>query len=205
MIPFEADGNTFQSISRLHVPPSNAIQGRKPCRGMVKEVETPSGIRFDDTTSRKSAIGAEAPNGEHSSNHGNGQQPVSVKKAGGFPESQYSWKIKDCRPCEGETPPCTGHEALAAREPLPQSRSSWATMCMRRASSGPSSGRVQPPAPVDRHCSFGRAKTMDMATLARGCARHSTTDGNGRCTPAAPPAGRRRVGHRPRGSKYFFS
>jgi hypothetical protein len=46
---------------------------------MVKEVETPSGIRFDDTTSRKSAIGAEAPNGEHSSNHGNGQQPVSVK------------------------------------------------------------------------------------------------------------------------------
>jgi hypothetical protein len=79
---------------------------------MVKEVETPSGIRFDDTTSRKSAIGG------------------NKRKAGGFPESQYSWKIKDCRPCEGETPPCTGHEALAAREPLPQSRSSWATMCM---------------------------------------------------------------------------
>jgi hypothetical protein len=46
---------------------------------MVKEVETPSGIRFDDTTNAKSAIGAEASHGEHSSNHGNGQQPVSAK------------------------------------------------------------------------------------------------------------------------------
>ena len=45
---------------------------------MVKEVETPPGIRFGGTTNRKIADGAEAPNGGHQSIHDKSPQLVSA-------------------------------------------------------------------------------------------------------------------------------
>jgi len=51
---------------------------------MVKEVETPPGIRFGGTTNRKIADGAEAPNGGHQSIHDKSPQLVSA-----FHENQH--------------------------------------------------------------------------------------------------------------------
>ncbi|CAO2191713.1 unnamed protein product [Urochloa humidicola] len=51
---------------------------------MVKEVETPPGIRFDSTTNRKLADGAEVPDGRHRSIHARSPQLVSA-----FHENQH--------------------------------------------------------------------------------------------------------------------
>ena len=48
-----------------HVPPSNAMQGEETSQGDGGKVGTPPGIKFDGTTSKKSADRAEAPNGGH--------------------------------------------------------------------------------------------------------------------------------------------
>lgn len=48
---------------------------------MVKVVETPHGIKFDDTTNRMSADGVEAPNGGQSPNHGYSEQLESLESA----------------------------------------------------------------------------------------------------------------------------
>ena len=47
------------SIDRHPTP----YKGRKPRRGMTEEMETPPGIRFDDTINKRTIDGVEAPNG----------------------------------------------------------------------------------------------------------------------------------------------
>ncbi|KAG2615167.1 hypothetical protein PVAP13_3NG073570 [Panicum virgatum] len=99
---------------------------------MVKEVETPPGIRFGGTTNRKIADGAEAPNGGHQSIHDKSPQLVSA-----FHENQHlgmkpGWDFSWCSP-----------QTMAAH-PWPERRSGRRPHS--RAATAPHHAQIQAPA-----------------------------------------------------------
>ena len=119
------------SIDRHPTP----YKGRKPRRGMTEEMETPPGIRFDDTINKRTIDGVEAPNGGTRRAKMQTLRPVSAvpKECGQkknkdtrhhqkparstmerADEPKLPWLVEDPgRPCEGETPPA--HRAQGFR------------------------------------------------------------------------------------------
>ena len=74
----EANSTTFQRTSGLYLPSSNAVRGEEASKGNDRIGRNTTRHKIDGTTNKKSADGAEVPNGRHSPNHDDRQQPVSA-------------------------------------------------------------------------------------------------------------------------------